>query len=439
MSQSPLGPRDSTESLYRYQQGWGGLNRLLHEGRSFSGRERNCAFLNCGGTRFVDISGASGFDFLDDARAIAAADWDFDGDLDLWMTCRTAPRLRLLENQSRTASGSSLALRLHGDGKTVNRDALGARVEIRLADDPKPLVRFVHGGDAFLSQNSSWLHFGLGEDKRIQSVLVSWPGKIEERFEGVRAGGFFDCHFGAGQAVAWQPPTVASVLAESRLPELPLVQSARIVLPARLPIPELEGHPDLNGPLLLNLWSARCPTCLAELEEWTEKAEAIRNAGLSVLLFNADGDPDPGAEYSFDRAAAPPPVVRNLDLFQRAVLDLWQPLPVPTTFLLDSNGEVAVIYKGPVSVEQILRDRQLLDAPPESWREAALPFPGIFISKPPNPNPLRVSTQLIDANQPGLALQYLERYARNHPVGKDVGHVIQTLRQVLQSPTAEQK
>ena len=33
------------------------------------------------------------------ARAVAAADWDFDGDLDLWLTARTAPRLRFMQNR----------------------------------------------------------------------------------------------------------------------------------------------------------------------------------------------------------------------------------------------------------------------------------------------------------------------------------------------------
>ena len=93
----------------RYKQGWQALNRLLHEDGSFSGNERHCVFLNTGDFaaegRFADISAASGLDFADDGRAVAVADWDFDGDLDLWITNRTAPRVRFMRNDC--ASGSA--------------------------------------------------------------------------------------------------------------------------------------------------------------------------------------------------------------------------------------------------------------------------------------------------------------------------------------------
>ncbi len=107
------------------------MNRLLHQGRSFSGREANRAFLNTGSGRFADISAASGLDFLDDGRAVAVADWDFDGDLDLWITNRTAPRVRFLRNNLKSESGH-VAIKLQGNGGSTNRDAIGARIELHL-------------------------------------------------------------------------------------------------------------------------------------------------------------------------------------------------------------------------------------------------------------------------------------------------------------------
>ena len=63
------------------------LHRWVRQGRSFSGHERNCCFLNTGG-QFADISGVSGIDFADDGRGIGLTDWDHDGDLDAWSrTC----------------------------------------------------------------------------------------------------------------------------------------------------------------------------------------------------------------------------------------------------------------------------------------------------------------------------------------------------------------
>ena len=141
MSQSPV-DNITPENTVRYRQGWKALNRLLHEDPSFSGNERNCAFLNCRGAGFADISSVSGFDFPDDSRAVTAVDWDFDGDLDLWMTARTAPRLRFLRNDS-VANTDWVAVKLSGNGKTTNRDAVGARVHLYLKNQSTP-VSYTH-------------------------------------------------------------------------------------------------------------------------------------------------------------------------------------------------------------------------------------------------------------------------------------------------------
>ena len=97
MSQSPIDDF-SPEAVYNYRLGWNALNRLLQQDRSFSGHERNCAFLNSGNGQFVDVSAASGLDFADDGRAVGLVDWDFDGDIDFWIANRSAPQLRFLRN-----------------------------------------------------------------------------------------------------------------------------------------------------------------------------------------------------------------------------------------------------------------------------------------------------------------------------------------------------
>ena len=106
---------------------------MIREGRSWSGRERNCCFLNTADGKFSDISAVSGFDFIDDSRALAVGDWDGDGDPDLWVSNRNAPRLRFLRNDA-APPGSFLSLKLQGDGKNTSLDAVGAWVEVQEAD-----------------------------------------------------------------------------------------------------------------------------------------------------------------------------------------------------------------------------------------------------------------------------------------------------------------
>ena len=426
MSQSPV-DKITPENTVRYRQGWKALNRLLHEDRSFSGNERNCAFLNCRGTGFADISSISGFDFPDDSRAVTAVDWDFDGDLDLWMTARTAPRLRFLRNDS-VVNADWVAVKLSGNGKTTNRDAVGARVQLYLKSQPVPLIRRVHAGDAFLSQSSGWLHFGLGPNATVEKLIVHWPGGTQESISGIKPGGRFLVDQGIDNAKTWSPPPNR----KSLLPSPPVLPdpdpSARIVLSARLSPPPVYVQSEngvselpadrLKGPLLINLWASWCAPCISELREWTAAESRIRSKGLRIHVLNADPENPIAAKralaklkFPFDADNTTPQTVRNLDLFQRSLLDRWLSMPVPGSFLLDRYGHVAVIYKGPVSVDQLLDDVDLLDASPEVWRDHSVPFPGQWVGPPPEGDPLRVNSQFVDHNEIAEGLNYLQRHA----------------------------
>ena len=184
MSKSPLSIDATEGEKLKYKQGWRALNRLLHKDKSFSGRERNCAFINCEGKGFADNSAITGFDFPDDARAIVATDWDFDGDLDIWLSCRNAPRLRLLENRSQSKS-HWLALELEGDGIKVNKDAIGAEVYVFTDKSTKPIMRTVYAGDGFLSQSGTLIHLGLGNIKSLNKVSVIWPDGTSVDVKGI--------------------------------------------------------------------------------------------------------------------------------------------------------------------------------------------------------------------------------------------------------------
>ncbi|MFB3095508.1 MAG: FG-GAP repeat domain-containing protein, partial [Candidatus Acidiferrales bacterium] len=59
---------------------------IFEEGFSFSGYERDLLSLNLGGKKFLDISGISGIDSVTDGRGSVFADFDNDGDLDVFRT-----------------------------------------------------------------------------------------------------------------------------------------------------------------------------------------------------------------------------------------------------------------------------------------------------------------------------------------------------------------
>lgn len=376
---------------------------MIRRGRSFSGHERNCFFLNMGAVPgelpgFANVSVGSGLDFADDGRAVALADWDHDGDLDIWISNRTAPQLRLMRNDT-PVSSHFLSLRLQGNGTTTNRDAIGARVEVTLeipnSQLPIPkLIKTLRAGEGFIAQSSKWLHFGLGGSDRIEKLVVRWPDRAgtEETFSGIKADGRFVLVQGQGKSTAEKRRT-AVALEPSVQTMPPASRAARIPLVTLLQAPAL-NFSDASGktvqvgsgkPVMVNLWASWCAPCLVELSEISERASDIRAAGIDVLALSVDGlDEEANAaaaaagaaieklKFPFVSALASEQVVGQLQWHHDNAVGLHRRLPLPSSFLIDAEGRVVVIYKGRVSVDQLLVDvKNVGETRAERWLRAA--------------------------------------------------------------------
>jgi tetratricopeptide (TPR) repeat protein len=396
---------ETRQGVDEYSNGWGAILDLARQGKSWSGRERNCAFLNRDGVSFANVSASSGLDFADDGRTVAVTDWDHDGDLDLWLRSRTGPRLRLMLNQTRspeadraaTQEPAFVALRLVG--VDCNRDAIGARVELQIGN--KNLIQTLRAGDAYLSQSSKWLHFGLGTGAQMASLRVRWPNGQTETFAGVQSGGHYLLEQGSGKATAWKRSQAGHPLAldASVQPQAAPTKTAQAFLPVRVPTPILryatfEGAQrqieSPQAPLLISLWASWCSPCVAELKAFTEHSDKIRSAGLQILALSVDGlDPEQATNpataksaldrlgFPFDWAMATRELVDKVDLMLQYLFDRHPPFAVPLSLLLDRQGHIAAVYRGPVEPERLLRDVANLDASPERLRQLAAPMAGL--------------------------------------------------------------
>lgn len=426
MSQSPSKATE-TDKASSYRLGWSAINRLIHEGKSFSGKERNTVFLNLEGKSFSDVSGISGFNYQDDSRAIVSCDWDFDGDRDLWISSRTSPRIRFLINQSERSSADSDYVNIWLKGKgNVNKDAIGARVNLFLKGDSRPLTRLLQAGDAFLSQDSHWLHFPIPSKKEIDHLKVFWPAGQSQDIKSIQKNKFYVIETGESPVI-YSPPTGRKRLKISNQLPNPDQSKSRIVLNSRLPLPpiylidenqEKEASPDqLKGPLLINLWTTWCGPCREELVSIIRYKHKLESVGLKVLALNAEAEKASLASkilnkinWPFSLGNASAQTVLNLDLFHRAILDLWTSIPVPSSFLIDENGEVAVIYKGPVDPDRIIQDMDLLSLHSLDLREKATPFNGRWVSTPKAASPLWINSQFVAHDQVHEGIKYLSKF-----------------------------
>ncbi len=377
---------------------------MILEGGSLSGRERNCVFLNTRGARFGNVSAVSGLDFPDDGRALATLDWDHDGDLDLWLVNRTGPQIRFLRNDAPTQAHF---LRVRLTGHTSNRDGIGARLELHLKDaSARKMIKTVRAGEGYLSQSSKWVHFGLGRSSKIDRLVVRWPGGEAETFAGLKADQRYRLHQGTGKAELWVPPQRRVSLVPGRLDSPRGSLRAHTRLGVRVPLGPL-AYRDLDNvekslhdfrgkPLLVNLWATWCAPCVKELGEFARREQTLRDRGLEILALSVDGLGDGHSadweqvrqrlttlQFRFPSGRATRELLTNLEVLRNGLFKWGRPFVVPTSFLIDARGWLAAIYTGPVEVEELLADLDLMDAPPEQLRAQAIPFEGRWLEPPP--------------------------------------------------------
>jgi tetratricopeptide (TPR) repeat protein len=401
------------------------VSALIRGGRSLSGHERKCCFLNLQQGKFANISAVSGVDFPDDGRAIGVLDLDLDGDLDLWMVNRSGPQVRLLRNDS-PPGHHYVALML--EGVKCHRDAIGARVEVRLRGDAHaPQIKTLRAGESYLSQSSKWLHFGLGTYTEIENVVVRWPGGAAEEFRGLQP----DRHYrlvqgsagqGGGQAKPWEPPPQVA----TRVPLKPSTCEGlkstphRSFLGKRFLLPKLEYQPwtgraaqvaaPRGQPLLLVLWASWCGPCLEELQGLQARQAELSAAGLHVLALSVDGLADERTnkddaqaflqrhEVSLPAGMATVQLVDTLQFFLDSLFARDVPIGVPHSFLMDSQGQLSAIYRGAVDVQQVLADQKKLSLSGQELCNAGVPFAGRWIDIPDLDLLLQITGKLVEEN-----------------------------------------
>ena len=156
--------------------------------------QRPHLFRNRGTAGFEAVDpAASGLRQAFVARGAAYADFDHDGDLDIFVTTNRGPA-RVFRNDSEHANR---VLRVKTIGTSSNRDGIGARVELLLAGGSKPW-QVVKTGSSYASQSELTLTFGLGSQTGASGIRVTWPNGKSETTGPIKADQIVTLKEGAG-------------------------------------------------------------------------------------------------------------------------------------------------------------------------------------------------------------------------------------------------
>ena len=338
-----------------------------------------------------------GLDFIEDGRSFALADFDHDGRLEVLLKNRNAPQLRLLKNVMQELP-PSIAFRLQGTKS--NRDAIGAVVTVETSAGRQ--TRMLQCGSAFLSQHSKDVFFGLGDTQGPVRASILWPSGLVQELHNLPINhriwvveGSEPTRTEPFKASAGIRVAVADH-AELEPETLPAAVETWLLEPVLAPdfsLPDLSGKTHTlsglrGGPVLLHFWTSQSPDSREDLKTLQKSHSRWATQGLQLVSVRVDDpasdDSSPAAQgdplralgqFSFAILVATDDVAAIYNILYRQLFDRHRDLTLPTSFLINAQGEIVKVYQGPLTAQHVENDRQHIPQTDVERLARALPFP----------------------------------------------------------------
>jgi thiol-disulfide isomerase/thioredoxin len=324
------------------------MGAIFKAGFSFSGYERDLVSLNLGDGTFVNISGVTGADHISDGRGSVFADFDNDGDTDIFLTTAQREAHFLFRNN---VGNDNAWVRVTLEGADSGRDAYGAVVRVKSSAGTQAKVK--SGGHGFLSHGDGRLLFGLGEDASAEWIEIVWPGGARQRIDNVPA---------RSSILVVEGAEGFTPVAERRFDLVDPLTPEQAIL-AGLGFGKGEVFPDLSlrssageslaitdlirpgRKTLVNLWATWCVPCAREMPELEKLAPELTRAGIDLVGVSVDLDTvGKVGDYVASRGITYP--IYTTDEAAMEALYPRGEATVPLTVLLDDAGRVLHVYSG---------------------------------------------------------------------------------------------
>lgn len=118
---------------------------------------------------FAEVSEFIGITQTGDLKGGGFFDYDNDGFLDLYIPSAEFNHVLYHNLGGNDANWVGFIL----EGTVSNRDAVGSLVTLYTTD--KKQIRYTVCGNDFVRQDNPWVHFGIGFETSIDSVVIRWP------------------------------------------------------------------------------------------------------------------------------------------------------------------------------------------------------------------------------------------------------------------------
>ncbi len=283
----------------------------------------------------------------------------------------------------------SIAFRLQGTKS--NRDAIGAAVTVETSAGRQ--TRTLQAGSGFLSQHSKDIFFGLGEAREPVRASIRWPSGLVQELRNLPINHRIWVEEGLEPSRIEPFKTVvqpkSGIDVESQESELlPTNVETWLLAPVAAPdfsLADFSGSvrtlSTMRGkPALLHFWTTKSPGSQQELSA-LQKNHALWTAkGLQLISVNVD---DPGdhqaaisaAGFSFPILRGSQDVSSIYNILYRQLFDRHRDLSLPTSFLINRDGEIVKVYQGPIVPDHVERDFQSIPRTDAERLARALPFP----------------------------------------------------------------